>query len=69
MYSSSFLSRVTLSKATVSVSAAGALMWIHYRKRINFRGPKTHENKHKPTKIAAKNKFDETVQLFSSVPT
>jgi hypothetical protein len=21
----------------------------HYRKHINFRGPKTHENKHKPT--------------------
>jgi hypothetical protein len=24
----------------------------HYRKRLNFRGPKTHENKPKPTKIA-----------------
>jgi hypothetical protein len=23
----------------------------HYRKRLNFRGPKTHENKPKPTKI------------------
>jgi hypothetical protein len=25
---------------------------IHYRKRLNFRGLKTHENKPKPTKIA-----------------
>jgi hypothetical protein len=24
---------------------------IHYRKHLNFRGPKTHENKPKPTKI------------------
>jgi hypothetical protein len=24
---------------------------LHYRKRLNFRGPKTHENKPKPTKI------------------
>jgi hypothetical protein len=35
----------------------------HYRKRLNFCGPKTHENKCKPTKIAyfrrAENKFDE----------
>lgn len=23
----------------------------HYRKRLNFRGPKTHENRPKPTKI------------------
>jgi hypothetical protein len=23
----------------------------HYRKRLNFRGPKTHENKPKQTKI------------------
>jgi hypothetical protein len=23
----------------------------HYRKRLNFRGPKTHENKPKPTKM------------------
>ena len=42
---------------------------IHYRKRLNFRGPKTHENKPKPTKIAAENKFDENRHLFSSVPT
>jgi hypothetical protein len=51
----------------------------HYRKHINFHGPKTHENKRKPTKkaifvgmptkIAAKNICDENVQLFSSVPT
>jgi hypothetical protein len=41
----------------------------HYRKHLNFRGPKTHENKRKPTKIAAENKFDETRQLFTSVPT
>jgi hypothetical protein len=41
----------------------------HYRKRLNFRGPKTHENKPKPTKIAAENKFDENRHLFSSVPT
>jgi hypothetical protein len=41
----------------------------HYRKRLNFRGPKTHENKPKPTKIAPKNKFDENRQLFPSVPT
>jgi hypothetical protein len=25
---------------------------MHYRKRIKFRGPKTHENNPKPTKIA-----------------
>jgi hypothetical protein len=37
----------------------------HYRKRLNFRGPKTHKNKPKPTKIAVENKFDENV-LFSS---
>jgi hypothetical protein len=43
----------------------------HYRKHLNFRGPKTHENKRKPTKIyyfrrqAAENKFDENRQLFS----
>jgi hypothetical protein len=24
---------------------------LHYRKHLNFRGPKTHENKRKPTKI------------------
>jgi hypothetical protein len=24
---------------------------VHYKKRLNFRGPKTHENKPKPTKI------------------
>jgi hypothetical protein len=24
---------------------------LHYRKRLNFRGSKTHENKRKPTKI------------------
>jgi hypothetical protein len=24
---------------------------VHYRKRLNFRGPKTHENKPKPTKM------------------
>jgi hypothetical protein len=24
---------------------------IHYRKHLNFRGPKAHENKPKPTKI------------------
>jgi hypothetical protein len=36
----------------------------HYRKHLNFRGPKTHENKCKLTKIAAKNR-----QLFSSAPT
>jgi hypothetical protein len=41
----------------------------HYRKHLNFRGPKTHENKLKPTKIAAENKFDENNQLFPSVPT
>jgi hypothetical protein len=41
----------------------------HYRKRLNFRGPKTHENKRKPTKIAAENKLDENRQLFPSVPT
>jgi hypothetical protein len=41
----------------------------HYRKHLNFCGPKTHENKLKPTKIAAKNKFDENNQLFLSVPT
>jgi hypothetical protein len=39
---------------------------MHYRKRLNFRGPKTHENKPKPTKIAAENKFDENRHLFSS---
>jgi hypothetical protein len=38
----------------------------HYRKHLNFRGPKAHENKLKPTKIAAENKFDENNQLFSS---
>jgi hypothetical protein len=48
---------------------------LHYRKRLNFRGPKTHENKPKPTKIgyfrrlAAENKFDENRWLFSSAPT
>jgi hypothetical protein len=46
----------------------------HYRKHLNFRGPKTHENKRKPTKqaifvgmttkIAAENMFDENRQLF-----
>jgi hypothetical protein len=41
----------------------------HYRKHLNFRGPKIHENKLKPTKIAAENKFDENNQLFPSVPT
>jgi uncharacterized coiled-coil protein SlyX len=41
----------------------------HYRKRLNFRGPKTHENKPKPTKIAAENKFDENRWLFASAPT
>jgi hypothetical protein len=40
----------------------------HYRKRLNFRGPKTHKNKPKPTKIATENKFDENRQLFPSVP-
>jgi hypothetical protein len=38
----------------------------HYRKHLNFRGPKTHENKSKPTKIAAENKFDENRLLFPS---
>jgi hypothetical protein len=35
------------------LKAAGPLqpLPIHYRKRLNFRGPKTHENKPKPTKI------------------
>jgi hypothetical protein len=52
---------------------------LHYRKHIYFRGPKTHENKHKPTKkaificmptkIAVENKFNENMQLFSLVPT
>jgi hypothetical protein len=41
----------------------------HYRKHLNFRGPKAHENKPKPTKIAAENKFDENRHLFPSVPT
>jgi hypothetical protein len=27
------------------------LCFFHFRKRLNFRGPKTHENKRKPTKI------------------
>jgi hypothetical protein len=40
--------------------------YVHYRKRLNFRGPKIHENKPKPTKIAAENKFDENRHLFSS---
>jgi hypothetical protein len=38
------------------------LVFYHYRKHLNFRGPKTHENKRKPTKIAYR-------QLFPSVPT
>jgi hypothetical protein len=52
---------------------------IHYRKRLNFHGPKTHENKLKLTKIdyfrrhtdeiAAENMLDENKQLFSSAPT
>jgi hypothetical protein len=41
----------------------------HYRKCLNFRGSKPHENKRKATKIAAENNFDENRQLFSSVPT
>jgi hypothetical protein len=32
-------------------SALFSIDIIHYRKRLNFRGPKTHENKPKPTKI------------------
>jgi hypothetical protein len=40
--------------------------WRHYRKRLNFRGPKTHENKHKPTKIAAENKFDENRHILET---
>jgi hypothetical protein len=57
-----------LEEAKRIEEAAKRARLIHYRKRLNFRGPKTHENKPKPTKIAAKNKFDENRHLFPSVP-
>jgi hypothetical protein len=32
------------------ITTFGVNLGNHYRKRLNFRGPKTHENKRKPTK-------------------
>jgi hypothetical protein len=39
---------MTASMASIPVLHSAE---VHYRKRLNFRGPKTHENKPKPTKI------------------
>jgi hypothetical protein len=63
------LADLTVRPILVSELTNSQTSGLHYRKRLNFRGPKTHENKPKPTKIAAENKFDENRQLFPSAPT
>jgi hypothetical protein len=64
-----FITQIWMKGGREVVGDEMRALFNHYRKHLNFRGPKTHENKRKPTKIAAENKFDENRQLFTSVPT
>jgi hypothetical protein len=58
---------MTASMASIPVLHSAE---VHYRKRLNFRGPKTHENKPKPTKIENfRRQADENRWLFASAPT